>query len=258
MSTEKTNPTVKSADRVLDIFELFAEMKEMNLMEISRQLELPTSSVFKILQNLESRGYLEKDESRKTFRLGYKIFEIGAKYAQNTSLTAEFTQIAQHIVDEINEAVYMSIRSGSNILYIAEKQSTQAVRLVSHLGMQLPLHSTAMGKMLLSGLDDEEVKAMYPESHLGVLTENTLESLPNLLEQLAVIRQEGIAYSRGEAILGIHCTAAPIYNADGNIIAAMSISIPSTRWNETVWKQMKELVTEGANKLSLIHYYQQS
>lgn len=258
MTVEKTNPTVKSADRVLDMFELFAEVKELSLVEISRQLELPTSSVFKILQNLINRGYLEKDESRKTFRLGYKIFEIGVKYVQNTNLTTEFGQIAQHIVGEINEAVYLSIRSGHNILYIAEKQSTQPVRLVSHLGMQLPLHSTAMGKMILSGLDDAEIAELYPETQLGVLTEQTIGSFEQLMEHIREIRREKVAYSNGEAIQGIHCVAAPIYNAEQKIIAAMSTSIPSTRWNETVWNRMKELIVEGANKLSLIHYYQQS
>ncbi|NOU71598.1 helix-turn-helix domain-containing protein [Paenibacillus sp. LMG 31458] len=258
MNLEKKNPTVKSADRVLDIFELFAEVMELNLNEISRRLDLPTSSVFKILQNLISRGYLEKDESRKTFRLGYKVFEIGAKYVQNTNLTTEFGQIAQHIVNEINEAVYLSIRNDNKILYIAEKQSTQLVRLVSHLGMQLPLHSTAMGKMILSGLNDKEIADLYPESQLGVLTEQTIDSLENLMAHIKEIRQENIAYSRGEAIQGIQCAAAPIYNSEKKIVAAMSISIPSTRWNEQIWSRMKELVIEGAYKLSLINYYQQS
>lgn len=130
MTTDKTNPTVKSADRVLDIFELFAEadVRELSLMDISRRLELPTSSLFKILQNLVHRGYLEKDEHGKMFRLGYKIFQIGAKYAQHTNLTAEFQYVAQQIVAEVNEAVYLSIRSGRNILYIAERQSTHPVR----------------------------------------------------------------------------------------------------------------------------------
>jgi DNA-binding IclR family transcriptional regulator len=258
-TTDKTNPTVKSADRVLDIFELFAEaeVQELSLMDISRRLELPTSSVFKILHNLVHRGYLEKDENGKMFRLGYKIFQIGAKYAQHTSLTTEFQHVAQQIVSEVNEAVYLSIRSGRNILYIAEKQSTHPVRFVSHLGMQLPLHTTAMGKLFLSALSGDKLEELYRESDLlGLLTDTTISEWNVLTEQLKEIRRTGVAFSNGEAVQGVRCVAAPIVNANQEMIAAMSISIPTSRWKEETWSQMTELVVQAAKKLSWIHYYQ--
>lgn len=259
MSTsEKSSSTVKSADRVLDIFELFAEagVRELSLMDISRRLELPASSVFKIVQNLVHRGYLEKDEHGKLFHLGYKIFQIGAQYAQHTNLTAEFQSIAQQIVSEVNEAVYLSIRSDRNILYIAEKQSTHPVRFVSHLGMQLPLHTTAMGKLFLSAMPDQEIAAMYESQSLGLLTDHTLSDLDQLLEQLHEIRRTGVAYSKGEAVQGIQCVAAPIVNAKQEIVAAMSISIPLSRLDEQTWNQMEEQVMQGARKLSWLLYFQ--
>ncbi|MBP1964136.1 IclR family transcriptional regulator [Paenibacillus aceris] len=257
-TTDKSSTTVKSADRVLDIFELFAEaeVRELSLMDITRRLELPASSVFKILQNLVHRGYLEKDENGKMFHLGYKIFQIGAKYAQHTNLTTEFQYIAGQIVTEVNEAVYLSIRSDRNILYIAEKQSTHHVRFVSHLGMKLPLHTTAMGKLFLSAMSDKDVVELYREQELGLLTDQTISEPEKLLEQLKEIRREGVAYSQGEAVQGIRCVAAPILNANQEMIAAMSISIPTTRWKEDTWSQMTELVTQGAKKLTSIHYYQ--
>ncbi|MZQ81392.1 helix-turn-helix domain-containing protein [Paenibacillus sp. 5J-6] len=256
--TDKSSQTVKSADRVLDIFELFGEVeaRELSLMDITRQLELPASSVFKILQNLVHRGYLDKDENGKTFRLGYKIFQIGAKYAQQTNLTTEFQYIAGQIVSEVNEAVYLAIRSDRNILYIAEKQSTHHVRFISHLGMKLPLHTTAMGKLFLSAMTDDDVVQLYREQELGLLTDHTISDLKKLVGQLQEIRQAGVAYSEGEAVQGIRCVAAPIYNANQELIAAMSISIPTNRWKEDTWSQMTELVVQGAKKLTSIQYYQ--
>lgn len=255
---DKSNQTVKSADRVLDIFELFGEVeaRELSLMDIARQLELPASSVFKILQNLVHRGYLDKDENGKTFRLGYKIFQIGAKYAQQTNITTEFQYIAGQIVSEVNEAVYLAIRSDRNILYIAEKQSTHHVRFISHLGMKLPLHTTAMGKLFLSAMTDEDVVQLYREQQLGLLTDQTISNLEKLVKQLQKIRQAGVAYSEGEAVQGIRCVAAPIFNANLEMIAAMSISIPTTRWKEETWSQMTDLVMQGAKKLTSIQYYQ--
>jgi IclR family KDG regulon transcriptional repressor len=257
--TDKASQTVKSADRVLDIFELFGEVeaRELSLMDITRQLELPASSVFKILQNLVHRGYLDKDENGKTFRLGYKIFQIGAKYAQQTNLTTEFQYIAGQIVSEVNEAVYLAIRSDRNILYIAERQSTHHVRFISHLGMKLPLHTTAMGKLFLSAMSENDFEQLYgAEQELGLLTDHTISDLEKLVEQLKEIRRVGVAYSEGEAVQGIRCVAAPIYNVNQEMIAAISISIPTTRWKEETWSQMTDLVIQGAKKLTSIHYYQ--
>jgi DNA-binding IclR family transcriptional regulator len=254
--TGKQNVTVKSADRVLDIFELFAERQTpMNLTDIARELDLPVSSAHKLLQNLLARGYVESDKQGKTFRLGYKLFEIGSKYAQRTDLAGEFQYVAQKMIEELNESVYLTIRNGDKTLYIGEKQCNQPVRFVSHLGMQLPLHATAMGKVLLSGLTDEEIKRLYPERELGRLTETTVSRLEDLMEQINQIREEGIGYSYGEAVPGIRCAAAPIVNASSSIVAAISVSVPDARWNPELWEKVVREVRQGAKEMSMKLYY---
>ncbi|GIP34999.1 IclR family transcriptional regulator [Paenibacillus sp. J2TS4] len=249
---------VKSADRVLDIFELFAEEKEpMSLMDISRKLDMPTSSTYKLLQNLQARGYLETDKHEKMFFLGHKLFEIGSRYVQNTSLSAEFHHIAQRIVHSINESVFLSIRDGGNILYIAEKQSSHAVRFVSHLGMKLPLHATAMGKMFLSSLDQGEIRKLYPDEELGTLTANTVHSYQELLNQLEEIRKVGLAFSNGEAVEGVYCVAGPIYNSSKQLTASLGISIPSARIGDELWEQAVEAVRQACEELSMKLYFKQ-
>lgn len=258
-ATERQTATVKSADRVLDIFELFAEEQDtLSLTDISRKLGMPTSSAYKLLQNLLSRGYLETDKHGKTFRLGYKLFEIGSKVSRNSDYATEFQHVASRIINGINESVFLSIRNGDKVLYIAEKQSTHPVRFVSHLGMQLPLHATAMGKVLLSGLTDEEVTRLYPDNELGKLTEYTLSDRQELLHQLRQIRSDGLAYSSGEAVQGIRCVAAPITNAAGDVVAAMSVSIPVARVEEEAWELAVRAVRQGAKELSIKHYFQKN
>lgn len=249
--------TVKSADRVLDIIEYLAsEQEPKNLTELSRALHMPPSSAYKIVQNLLARGYLETDQQGRSFRLGYKILEIGTKFTQNTNVVTEFQYTAQKIINAINESVYLSIRNGKNILYIAEKQGNQPVRFVSHLGMQLPMHATAMGKMLLSQLSDDEIKALYPEEELGALTDRTIRERSKLIEEIQRIRKEKIAFSDSEAVQGIFCLAAGITNASNQIVAAMSISIPQTRLSEPLAEQAKRLVMQAAKELSVKIYFQ--
>jgi len=247
---------VKSADRVMDIFELLAETRTpMSLTDIARALNLPPSSAYKLLHNMKTRGFLETDPGERLFYLGRKFFEIGTRSMRNSDLTKEFQAIAEEIVAELNESVYLSIRHGDKVLYVGEKQSTHPVRFVSHLGMALPLHATAMGKAMLAHLKDEELEALYPDGVLGAVTERTIRSLAELKPQLVRIREEGLAYSRGESVAGISCVAAPIFGYEGNVIAAMSVSVPDSRLTDELWENMKRAVADGAKRLSVKMYY---
>ncbi|GAA3404482.1 IclR family transcriptional regulator [Paenibacillus hodogayensis] len=249
--TDKQVATVKSADRVLDIFELFAERHDpINLTELSRELDMPASSAHKLLQNLLARGYLESDKQGKTFRLGHKLFEIGSKYAQRTDLSGEFQLAAQKMIDELNESVFLTIRNGEMALYIAEKQSTHPVRFVSHLGMQLPLHATAMGKVLLSGMSDDEIGKLYPDGLLGKLTDTTITDFAELMRQIRQIRVDGIGFSAGESVHGIRCVAAPIFGAQGQISSSLGISMPESRWEPEIWERISRAVVQGAKEMS--------
>lgn len=253
---EKQTTTVKSADRVLDIFELFADRVEpINLTELSRELDMPASSAYKLLQNLLARGYIESDKQGKTFRLGYKLFEIGSKYAQRTDLAGEFQFTAQKMIEEMNESVFLTIRNGDKALYIAEKQSSHPVRFVSHLGMQLPLHATAMGKVLLSGMTDEDIVKLYPDKQLGKLTDTTITDFAEFMKQIEHIRSEGIGYSMGESVQGIRCVAAPVYGAQGQVASALGVSIPESRWESQVWERIGQSVVQGAKEMGMKLYW---
>ncbi|BBI31204.1 IclR family transcriptional regulator [Cohnella abietis] len=255
-NTGKQVTFVKSADRVLDILELLADQQHsLNLVEISRRLDLPTSSTYKIIQNLLERGYLESDNSEKQFRLGHKLLEIATKYTQNTDLISEFQHIALKIVGDINEAVFLSIRDRDKILYVSEKQSSHPVRFVSHMGMKLPIHSTAMGKAMLSKNTDEEISSIYSDKSLGKLTESTINDLDQLLEQIREARDDGLFHSYGEAVQGVRCVAAPICNSNNEAVAAIGISIPETRLTDELWQRAQDWVKQSAKELSLRIYY---
>ena len=256
MSKASQAPAVKSADRVMDIFELLAESRTpMSLTDISRALDLPPSSTHKLLNNMKTRGFLETDPSERLFCLGRKFFEIGTLSMQGSDLTKEFQAIAEEIVNELNESVYLAIRHGDKVLYIGEKQSAHPVRFVSHLGMALPLHATAMGKAMLSRMTEEELDALYPDGTLGAVTERTIRDLAELKPQLARIREEGLAYSMGESVAGIFCVGAPILGHDGNAVAAMSVSVPESRFTDELWEKVKRAVSDGAKRLSVKMYY---
>jgi IclR family transcriptional regulator, KDG regulon repressor len=129
--------------------------------------------------------------------------------------------------------------------------STHPVRMVSAVGRRLPAHCTAVGKVLLSGLTTEALDARYPrDRRLAGMTPHSLTSPAKLRTQVTRIRREGVAYDECESNDSVHCVAAPVHDRSGAMVAAMSISTPSIRWDETHRSEWTELVRSGAAALS--------
>lgn len=256
MSTN--TPIVKSADRVLNIFELFTGDKDSyNLSEICKELNMPASSTYLILQNMLNRGYLETDRTGKQFRIGYKLFTIRSGYMRNTSLTGEFNQIAEKIMDDLNETACLSIKAGDQLLYIGEKVSSHALRFTPSLGVTLPMHATASGKVLLADLSSEELRELYPFDPLKQLTDKTIVSFADLVKELDKVREQGFGYNMGETVEGVHCVAGAVRDADGKAVASISISVPVVRINRDIWERVHNWITRSCEELSIKVYRQQ-
>lgn len=248
---DQQTPKVKSADRVLDIFELFSGDKDSyNLTEISKGLNMPSSSTYLILQNMLNRGYLETDRSGKQFRIGYKLFTIRSGYMRNASLTGEFNQIAEKIIDDLNETVSLAIRTDNQLLYIGEKVSTQALRFNPSLGNTLPLHATASGKILLSDLSMDELRALYPIEQLEKVTSKTISTFSDLLKELEKVKKQGYGYNMGETVDGVHCVAGSVKDAEDKAAASISISIPVVRITGEVWGNVHDWIRRSCEELS--------
>lgn len=248
---------VKSADRVLDILELFAgERESYSVTDIATALDMPASSAYMLVQNMLARGYLESDRSGKQFRMGYKIFEIRTRYMRSTSLISEFYRVAGKIVDNLNETVFLGVRGGNQLIYIAEKQIPTPLRFSMQFGKTLPLYASASGKMLLCNCTEEEIRAMYPPSELKPLTPHTITSVEELLRQIEAARSDGTAYNMGETVADVHCIAGPIYDPEGTIVASMSISIPTVRISGEIWSRAADWIRKGCRELSYRVYCQ--
>ncbi|WP_235885403.1 IclR family transcriptional regulator [Paenibacillus cymbidii] len=242
---------VKSADRVLDIFELFTGGADSyNLSEIAKSLNMPPSSTYLLLQNMLDRGYLEVDKSGKQFRIGYKLFTIRSRYMQNTSLMGEFFHLAGKITEELNETISIAVRNGNRLLYLGEKVSSQALRYTPVPGEAFPLHATASGKILLADLSEKELFALYPHEELERITDKTISTRNELLQELEKVRQTGYGYNLGETVDGVHCMAGKIVNADDKAMASISISIPAARITSELWQRVHLIIKQACEEMS--------
>ena len=247
----QTRAQVKSAARVLDILEHLARSdRDLTLTEIATALRLPKSSTWLLLQTLVGGGYLEAVSPSGPFSLGPKVMELAGAYTRKVSLLQCFPTVARAVVDACQETVQLAVLSGTEVLYLAKEDGTRPVRLVSDTGRRLPAHAPALGKVLLAYLSDEEVDRRYAGRALPKLTAHTIATLPDLKRELALVRSRGYAVDNEEVVEGLLCFAAPVRDAKGRVVAAMSVAVPKHRVGDGEAETYAGLIVQAAGELS--------
>ena len=243
---------VPAVSRAFDILELLIDQPVLSAPEIATRLGLPRSTVHELIGTLVERSYLVPVTGQPTrFRLGLKVFQLGSAFAERLDLVEEAGEAARTVSGECDETVQVAILDGSDVVYIAKVDSTHPVRMVSAVGRRLPAHCTALGKMLLSGLRPEAFEARYPRDRpLARMTPRSITSVVRLRAHLEEVGEAGLAYDHCESNEAVHCVAAPVLDHTGEMVAAMSVSVPTMRWSDERGRELGELVRAGAQVLS--------
>jgi DNA-binding IclR family transcriptional regulator len=244
--------TVPAVVRALDILELFLSGEDRSIPEITATLGLPKTTVHELVNTLVTRSYLVAHPDKPhRYRLGLPVFRLGSVFAEQVDLAREGRVASEAISAACQETVHVAVLDGTEVLYVAKADSAHAVRLVSAVGRKLPAHCTAVGKMLLASLASEEFASRYRKNaQLIAMTPQSITSPVELRQRLGEIAERGLAYEYCESNDAAACVAAPVRDRSGRVIAAMSISVPTPRWNDQIATKLGDLVIEGANQLS--------
>jgi IclR family KDG regulon transcriptional repressor len=243
---------VPAASRALDILELFLDTPLLSAAEVVTRLGLPRTTTHELLGTLVDRRYLLLVPGQPLrYRLGVRLFQLGSIFAQHLDLARESQRIAAEIGATCEETVHVAVLEGRDVIYIVRVESTHPVRMVSAVGRRLPAHCTGVGKMLLSEFAPQEIDALYaPDETLSPMTANSISSVARLKTELAAIHERSLSYDEAESSEDVHCVAAGIRDDSGAMVAAISISVPTTRWNESSRSSWSALVRDGADRLS--------
>jgi DNA-binding IclR family transcriptional regulator len=157
---------------------------------------------------------------------------------------------SKELVKQYNETVHLGVLEEGEVLYLAKEESSQTIRMISYIGKRAPLHCTALGKVLLAYISEEERKKILEEKELPRLTKNTITDKRELEKELDKIREQDFALDREENEKDVRCIGAPIRNYKGKVIAAISISSPIFRIDKNVQNNLKEALIKTTNKIS--------
>lgn len=229
---DRQSGNVSSVIRVFDITELLAKHESgLTFTEIRTHLRLPKSSTSALLHTMLTRGYLYHDDTGR-YHLGIRYWEAGQVVWRTLGIDSFVLDHLRRCADSLLEAVQMAVLDGWENIYIAKVEPDRHLRLESNIGSRLPAHATALGKVLLAGLDPDECESRLAKVTLERFTDRTITDKNILWKHLQAIREDGFGTDDGEYTTGVYCVAVPILDSKGKWIAAISFSVPKARLEE--------------------------
>jgi DNA-binding IclR family transcriptional regulator len=215
---------INSVLKAIDILESFSrEEPSLSLGEISERLKLPKSTTHNLLKTLVSRGYIEKAENG-VYALGTSIIPLTQNIRVNVDLRDQAAPLLRELSDSCRESVYLTILDGQVGLYIYAVELPGRLLARTAVGDRGHLHSTAVGKAILSHLPNNQILEIIEQVGLPKLTANTISDEEELLKELQATNQRSYSRDCAENEDGVYCIAAPIYDQRGKVNAACSVS----------------------------------
>jgi DNA-binding IclR family transcriptional regulator len=219
--------------------------------DICKLVPLPKSTIHNLVQTMLNAEYLQKDLTGH-YRIGIRCFKTGNAFRLSDPFTAHAREIVEELHRTCNENTCFAVLDRTDVVYIYEFDSTQVLRVYAHDEKRKPAHATALGKALLSGYTDEEIRALYPSEQLQIFTSKTLGSLNALIEHIREVRRTRVAYDLEETYPHVNCIAVPVMNSKGFPVAALSFTFPAFR-EEVTQEQLLALLQAAVKKMEELY-----
>jgi IclR family transcriptional regulator, pca regulon regulatory protein len=219
---------VQSLERGLAVIRAFDEHNpELTLSDVARRTGLTRAAARRFLLTLADLGYVRTDE--RWFTLSPRILELGYAYLSSLSLPEVAEPHLERLVAEVHESSSVSVLDGEDIVYVARVPTSRIMTVSINVGTRFPAYATSMGRVLLSGMPDDELEAYLDRVELRPLSPRTLTSHDALRAELAKVRSQGWALVDQELEEGLRSIAAPIRDRSGDTIAAVNLSAHASR-----------------------------
>jgi IclR family transcriptional regulator, acetate operon repressor len=223
--------------------------KPSSLDEITREVNLPRPTVYRLLATLTEMRLLEKDPNTRRYGLGLNFLSLTQQANASSWPSIERREILKALVAEIGETCNFVIRSGDQILWLDRIETQDPVRLHLEPGITVPLPCTAAGKLYLSYMSENEIEKLLERQPLKRYTDKTITQMPDLLRELKTIRKTRLSFDRGEYIQDTAAVAVPVENTEGELIAALSAHGPSYRFSQQAVQRFIPKLLEAARKI---------
>jgi IclR family KDG regulon transcriptional repressor len=254
--TAKRSYNITALQRGLRLLQLFSEAPHgLAAKQVASRSRLPVSTVHRFLANLESAGFLNCGGDG-VYHLGIACFAIGQAALGQLDIRRVSLPYLQELNRQTRETLHLTVRHGLTAVYVEKLDSPEQLRIHSRIGASVPLYCTAVGKVMLAYMPEDERKRVLPQLALKRLTPNTVGNLQELEAELSRVRKNGYACDLEEHELHIRCVAAPIWDHAGSVNASLSVTAPMVRLAVSRLRQLAPLIQTAGLQISRALGYQ--
>ncbi len=248
---ERARGGVQSIGRAFAIMEEIARNRDgIGLAELSKRVGLHNSTTFHLVRTMVSLGYVRQLKDTKRYRIGRPLFALAANALDEIEMMSLATPVLEALSRETGESAHFSVRMNDTVVVLARTSGPGAFQLADRVGVVRPAYCTALGKIMLAALDDEQLEGYLARTELAPLTDNTITTPDRLRREVAEVRRAGLAVDDGEFDPEARCAALPVRDFTGQVIGALGISGPVWRLSVDTLKKRAMLVRAAADRLS--------
>lgn len=230
MGSNDDKYSIRVLDRAIRLLSVLADGKPRTLTELSEETGLNSSTTFRLLATLGSYNLVERDPQSGRYRLGLACLELARVYLQGSNLRQAALAEMEKLRDDTLETVHLAVLNNMEVVYLEKLEGLHAIGIMSsRVGARAPAYCTGLGKALLAYTDPDTVRAHFERTGLYRFTDNTITRVDRLMRELEQVRRQGYSFDRGEHEHEVRCVAAPIFDANHIVVAAISVAGPASR-----------------------------
>ncbi|MEP3247726.1 MAG: IclR family transcriptional regulator C-terminal domain-containing protein [Sneathiella sp.] len=249
--TKPRTGQVQSLTRALSILNVIAENSSgLTLTGISRALGLAPSTTHRLLTTLQEERYVQYDRDNSHWQIGMQAFVTGNGFLSSRDLVGVARPFMRRMMEENGETVNLAISEGDDVIYMAQVESREMMRVYSKPGNKVPLHCSGVGKAIMMLMPRTDIERIAAQKGLPKLTDKTLTDLVSLKAELMQSKKQGFAVDDEEHAVGLRCVASVIYDEYAEPLAALSISGPAARISAERLKELGETVRQFAESIT--------
>lgn len=242
--------SVAAVLKVFAIAQALAERNETGISELSLRLAMPKATIYRFLQTMKSLGYVRQEPDTERYGLTMKMFELGTKALQYPDLVELAKQHMQDLSDQTSETVHLGTLIDSEIMYVYKIDSRHMLGMYSRIGRRAPLHCTAIGKVLLAWEPPARRDQILQGCDFKRFREKTITKRKAFDAELERTLAQGFGQDQEEFDDHIRCVAIPIFDRMNQVVAGMSVSYPTFRYDAAGEPQVVEMLRAASRDIS--------
>lgn len=243
---------IEAVAKVFTIIELLARKEHWELAELSRALDMPKSTVHRMLLTLNDLGYVIQIKNGSAYALSYKLFRVGSNFIDHLNILDVIRPYCLELMQTLGETINVTIPSGTDMLVIDKQVTSKLLRQDSNIGNVFAMYPSASGKICLAFQNDEEahdlLSIIFNDKEKRKITAKEKQIF---MDDLVKAKQYLIAYDNEEIFIGVRCAAVPIFGHKNNLVAVLSLSTPTVRFLEEKSNATTQILQEAASQISL-------